>query len=480
MLGYWEFVDGARARRRRAPRRACCRRSRRSSRSCSPAGLVKAVFATETLALGINMPARTRRARAAGKWNGETHADITPGEYTQLTGRAGRRGIDVEGHAVVAVAARARPARGRPAWPRPGPTRCAPASGRPTTWRSTSSRQVGRERGPRDPGDLVRPVPGRPGRRRAGAAGAHATRRRSTGYAEAMTCHLGRLHASTPRCADGSPTSRRSCPGRASASRRAEAVASLEKLRPGDVIRVPAGRRAGLRRRDRRATAAAGRAALGPTVAHRGPAGAPADAGRRPDPGGAARPGCRAQELQRRKPASRGATWPRPLRIAPCPHEPPPSRRAAGRRPAARTSGSPSCAAQLRAHPCHGCPDREDHARWAERWWRLRRETDGAASARSRGAPTRWPAPSTGSATCSPSWATCRRRHRGHRPRASGCAGSTPSGPAGRRVPARTGCGAGSTPPGSPRPSSALVYEPRRDEGELVAADAGRRRRATR
>src|SRR4029079_8174428 len=35
------------------------------------------------------------------KWNGEAHVDITPGEYTQLTGRAGRRGIDVEGHAVV-------------------------------------------------------------------------------------------------------------------------------------------------------------------------------------------------------------------------------------------------------------------------------------------------------------------------------------------------------------------------------------------
>ena len=35
------------------------------------------------------------------KWNGETHANLTAGEYTQLTGRAGRRGIDVEGHAVV-------------------------------------------------------------------------------------------------------------------------------------------------------------------------------------------------------------------------------------------------------------------------------------------------------------------------------------------------------------------------------------------
>jgi ATP-dependent RNA helicase HelY len=64
-------------------------------------GLVKAVFATETLALGINMPARSVVLEKLVKWNGQTHAEITPGEYTQLTGRAGRRGIDVEGHAVV-------------------------------------------------------------------------------------------------------------------------------------------------------------------------------------------------------------------------------------------------------------------------------------------------------------------------------------------------------------------------------------------
>jgi ATP-dependent RNA helicase HelY len=65
------------------------------------AGLVKAVFATETLALGINMPARTVLLERLVKFNGEQHALLTPGEYTQLTGRAGRRGIDVEGHAVV-------------------------------------------------------------------------------------------------------------------------------------------------------------------------------------------------------------------------------------------------------------------------------------------------------------------------------------------------------------------------------------------
>lgn len=65
------------------------------------AGLVRAVFATETLALGINMPARTVVLERLVKFNGEQHVPLTPGEYTQLTGRAGRRGIDVEGHAVV-------------------------------------------------------------------------------------------------------------------------------------------------------------------------------------------------------------------------------------------------------------------------------------------------------------------------------------------------------------------------------------------
>lgn len=64
-------------------------------------GLVRAVFATETLALGINMPARTVVLEKLVKYNGEAHVDLTPGQYTQLTGRAGRRGIDTMGNAVV-------------------------------------------------------------------------------------------------------------------------------------------------------------------------------------------------------------------------------------------------------------------------------------------------------------------------------------------------------------------------------------------
>jgi ATP-dependent RNA helicase HelY len=70
--------------------------------ACFVEGLVKVVFATETLAVGINMPARTVVIEKLTKFTGDHHEQLTPGQYTQLTGRAGRRGIDELGHAVVA------------------------------------------------------------------------------------------------------------------------------------------------------------------------------------------------------------------------------------------------------------------------------------------------------------------------------------------------------------------------------------------
>ncbi|MGK2948163.1 MAG: DEAD/DEAH box helicase [Acidimicrobiales bacterium] len=69
--------------------------------ACFTAGLTKAVFATETLALGVNMPARSVVIERLTKFTGESRELLTPGEYTQLTGRAGRRGIDEVGYAVV-------------------------------------------------------------------------------------------------------------------------------------------------------------------------------------------------------------------------------------------------------------------------------------------------------------------------------------------------------------------------------------------
>ena len=67
--------------------------------ACFVEGLAKIVYATETLALGINMPARTVVVEKLTKFGGERHQFLTPGEFTQLTGRAGRRGIDNVGYA---------------------------------------------------------------------------------------------------------------------------------------------------------------------------------------------------------------------------------------------------------------------------------------------------------------------------------------------------------------------------------------------
>ena len=209
-------------------------------------GLVKAVFATETLALGINMPARCVVLERLVKFNGEAHVDLTPGEYTQLTGRAGRRGIDVEGHAVVIWAPEVDPRHvAGLASTRTYPLRSSfrpsynmavnlvgsvGAAGAPAScWsrRSPSSRPTGRWSG----------WPGR----------CSATRRPSPTYGAEMRLPPRRLRRvlRDPACAIAD---RERALARQSAAqrRRAAAIESLERLRVGDVIRVPSGRRAGL------------------------------------------------------------------------------------------------------------------------------------------------------------------------------------------------------------------------------------------
>ena len=74
---------------------------RETVEECFAAGLLQVVFATETLSLGINMPARSVVIERFTKYGGAGRASLTSGEYLQLTGRAGRRGLDEEGHAVV-------------------------------------------------------------------------------------------------------------------------------------------------------------------------------------------------------------------------------------------------------------------------------------------------------------------------------------------------------------------------------------------
>ena len=100
VLGYWEWL-GALERGVAAHHAGMLPAFKEVVEDLFRRKLLKAVFATETLSLGINMPARTVVLEKLEKFNGEARVPITPGEYTQLTGRAGRRGIDVEGHSVI-------------------------------------------------------------------------------------------------------------------------------------------------------------------------------------------------------------------------------------------------------------------------------------------------------------------------------------------------------------------------------------------
>jgi ATP-dependent RNA helicase HelY len=333
-------------------------------------GLVKIVFATETLALGINMPARSVVLDKLTKWDGSAHAEITAGEYTQLTGRAGRRGIDVEGHAVVVDSGRLDPAAlAGLASRRLYPLR---SSFRPTYNMSVNLvAQVGRERA-REVLETSfaqfqadRAVVGL-----ARQAQSHAEA--LAGYQEAMSCHLGDF-ADYARLRRQLSDHERGVSREAARTRRADAVGSLRALRVGDVVEVPAGRRAG------HAVVL--------------------------DPGRDGLDGPRVTILtgERQVRTLAGADLTRPVRVVASVRVPKDfsQRNARAKRdlasamrsalahprpdapaaPPAVATGDDGTVAdlrrRLRQHPCHGCSDREDHARWAERYYRLRKEYDG-------------------------------------------------------------------------------------------------------
>jgi ATP-dependent RNA helicase HelY len=267
VLGYWNWLDGL-ERGLAAHHAGLLPVFKEVIEELFQRKLLKVVFATETLALGVNMPARTVVIEKLEKFNGEARVPITPGEYTQLTGRAGRRGIDVEGHAVIqwtpgvdprAVASLA----SRRSYP-------LVSSFRPTYNMAVNLiEQFGRRRtreilessfaqfqADRAVVDLARRV-----RKQEEAL---------AGYAQAMTCHLGDF-------------------------------------------REYAGLRRELSDLERKNARAEGRA-------------------------GAAGESRSERERRQRQIAD--------LRR------------------------------RMRQHPCQACSDREAHARWAERWWKLKRETD--------------------------------------------------------------------------------------------------------
>jgi superfamily II RNA helicase len=100
-LGYSQWVEGLEAG-VGAHHAGLVPAFREAVEECFSQGLLGVVFATETLSLGINMPARTVVLDRFSKFGGAGRATLTSGEYAQMTGRAGRRGLDDEGHAVVA------------------------------------------------------------------------------------------------------------------------------------------------------------------------------------------------------------------------------------------------------------------------------------------------------------------------------------------------------------------------------------------
>ena len=368
VLGYWEFVEGL-TRGFAAHHAGMLPTFREIVEELFTAGRIRAVFATETLALGINMPARSVVLERLVKFNGETHADITPAEYTQLTGRAGRRGIDIEGHAVVLYNRGLDPlAVGGLASTRTYPLR---SSFRPTYNMAVNLvGQVGRETSR----DILETSFAQFQADRAVVGMAVTVRRNEealAGYAESMTCHLGDFTSYAALRNDIRDVEKDAAKAR-SASRRAEAAVSLERLRPGDVIKIPVGRRAGY------AIVIQGnkggkKESASPTVLT-------SDAQVRrltlmdvPTPVEPVMNLSVPKHFNARNAKSRkdlAAT----VRVR-VPHDPAPARHK-GSGDSQDVERVAQLRRQMRAHPCHGCPEREDHARWAERWWRLRRETD--------------------------------------------------------------------------------------------------------
>lgn len=260
VLGYWEWLEGLQ-RGVAAHHAGMLPTFKEIVEDLFQRKLLKVVFATETLALGVNMPARSVVLEKLEKFNGEARVPITPGEYTQLTGRAGRRGIDVEGHSVIqwvdgldpeAVASLAS-RRSYPLNSSFSPTynmavNLVDQFGRERT-RQVLELSFAQFQADRAVVDLARTL-----RKQEDSM---------AGFEKAMQCHLGDF-------------------GEYAAMRRR--ISDLERQQ----------------------------AKGNPTHAQR-------------------------ERMQRELAAERK---------------------------------------RLRAHPCHGCAEREQHARWAERWWRLKRDHD--------------------------------------------------------------------------------------------------------
>ncbi len=367
VLGYWGFLD-ALSRGVAAHHAGMLPLFKEVVEELFTLGLVRVVFATETLALGINMPARSVVLERLVKWDGSQHVALTPGEYTQLTGRAGRRGIDPEGHAVVVdhpgldlralvglASRRLYPLRSSFSPTYNMAVNLVARVGR-TRAREVLEMSFAQFQADRGVVDLART--------------AQAQSEALVGYARAMQCHLGdigeyaRLRQELrdrERAADRQVTG----PDRA-------VVRTLGGLTAGQVVTY----RTGHRPRQAVVLEVAGPGGFaGPRVTlltadrqiHRVTAADLSDlrtAGRLRLPSGGWRSAAARRDIAGR--LRRELDEHPPMDAAPS------TRHRAS--PGADDADDAELAAlrrRLRAHPCHRCPDREEHLRWADRWHRL-------------------------------------------------------------------------------------------------------------
>jgi len=371
VLGYWEWLDGLQ-RGVAAHHAGMLPAFKEIVEELFQRKLLKAVFATETLALGVNMPARTVVLEKLEKFNGEARVPITPGEYTQLTGRAGRRGIDTQGHAVIQWTAGLDPqAVASLASRRTYPLN---SSFRPTYNMAVNLiEQFGRER----TREILESSFAQFQADRAVVDLARRVRKQEEslrGYAEAMTCHLGDFPEYSKLRRELSDLERKNARSEGRGGHRGAEVG-------GESRSV----------RDRRQRQIA--------------------------------------DLRRR----------------------------------------------MKQHACHSCNDREAHARWAERWWRLKREND-QLSAQIRGR--------TGAVSVVFDRISDLLLDLGYLEHRDGVWGATAPGRALRRIYGerdllvaeclRRGAWAGLDAPSLAALASSLVFEPRREERDIQDRDLPR------
>ena len=367
VLGYWEWLDGL-ERGIAAHHAGMLPAFKEVVEELFVNGLVKAVFATETLALGINMPARCVVLERLVKFNGEAHVDLTPGEYTQLTGRAGRRGIDVEGHAVVVWSPEVDPRHVAGL----ASTRTYPLR---SSFRPSYNMAV----------NLVGSVGSTAARRLLESSFAQFQADRSVvGLArqvqrneETMTAYAAEI-----RCEHGDfdeyfalrraiVERERALARQGKSQRRAAAVASLERLRVGDVIRVPSGRRAGLA-----VVLDPGTSGFGeprPLVLTQDRWAGRVSAADFPTPAEVLTRIKVPKNFNHRSPAARRDLAAAVIGTGLDRHG---GRQRSRARAVAEDETLARLRRELRRHPCHACPEREEHVRWAERRMRLERDTE--------------------------------------------------------------------------------------------------------